>query len=86
MICGVSILKFLGKKLFEDDPQASSHWKHYHKFLEIDNELNVIRTVGFGDGKTRNKHIADWIHYIFQIPYVLPNFRSKRVFIYLSGG
>ena len=70
MFYGNSILTYLNDKFLKEDPQSSSHWQYYHKFLEIDDELNIKKTVGFGDGKTKNKLLADFAHFIFQIPFL----------------
>ena len=78
MFYGNSILTYLNDKFLKEDPQSSSHWQYYHKFLEIDDELNIKKTVGFGDGKTKNKFLADLAHFIFQIPF-LRKLRLRKI-------
>ena len=70
MICGVLILKFLGKKLFEDDPKASSHWKQkilsYYHFQNLNSRLIlrqckkwIFQTLRFILGNSENWRVKD---------------------------
>ncbi len=77
MIYGNFILKYLKDKFLKEDPQSSSHWQFFHQFLEIDNNLNIKQTLGFGDGKKKYKLLADLIHRIFQFPLIFLEKKSS---------
>ena len=69
MIYGENIKVSLAKKLSQVDDKASSHWNHYHKFLEIREDLSVKKTSGFGDGKQTFLPFANFLNYTLQYPF-----------------
>ena len=68
MIHDQDVLVHLSKQFSNDDKAASSHWRHYHQFLEIGDNLDIVKTMGFGDGKKRSV-MANIAHEILQTPY-----------------
>ena len=69
MIYGHNIIKQIGRRFYEEDNSASSHWRYYHQFLELDANLQVKKTMGFGEGSKSNRLIANLAHYVMQYPF-----------------
>lgn len=69
MIFGHNIIKQIGQRFYEEDNSASSHWRYYHQFLELDANLQVKKTMGFGEGSKSNRLIANLAHYVMQYPF-----------------
>lgn len=69
MISGYEIIKQMGNRFHESDNSASSHWRYYHQFLELNEKLEIKKTLGFGEGYKSNLRIANFAHYIMQYPY-----------------
>ncbi len=66
MIANINILHHLKEKMKKCDEGASSHWRHYHQFLNIDEDLNIKNTAGFGDGKKSYSMLTRPIHWLLQ--------------------
>ena len=69
MIYGKNIIKHIGCRFYENDNIASSHWRYYHQFLELDENFQVKKTIGFGEGSKSNRLIINFMNYVMQYPF-----------------
>ena len=69
MIYGKDILLDLSNRLQEEDEASSSHWDHYHKFFEVNDDNSIQSTLGFGDGKKDYSLFTKPFHRLLQYHY-----------------
>ncbi|MDB4853123.1 hypothetical protein OAI23_06530 [Alphaproteobacteria bacterium] len=70
MIFSTQVKSYLYEKIGAEDVAASSHWKFWHKHLQVDEEMNLIKSRGFGDGRRPYNKSIRTLHKLIQRRFV----------------